>query len=188
MKKLFLIVSLVVTSITLSLGQNYRTGLGLRAAFEERESGAGFTFKTFNSSSAAFEGIIRTDFENWVAFTGLFELHKPVPDVDRLNWYYGFGGGLSVNTWNNEPVDQNNDGKINNLDLVDTNGDRITDSYEYKRGTGLGIGLDGIIGLEYTVTEIPFAFSFDWKPYFSIINNTGLHVGIFGLSVRYTLK
>jgi len=184
MKKVFLIVSLIIATATISFSQHYRTGLGVRAAFEDGGSGAGFTFKTFNSASAAFEGIIRTDFDSWVAFTGLFELHKPFPDVDKLSWYYGFGGGLSVNTWD-ERVDVNNDGVADDDDYVIKNGRRY---YEYETKSGLGIGVDGIIGIEYAITEIPFALSLDWKPYLSIIRNTGLHLDTFGLSVRYTLK
>ena len=47
------------------------------------------------------------------------------------------------------------------------------------------IGIDGIIGLEYSFTEIPINVSIDWKPVLNIIGYSGFWGDGGALSVRY---
>ena len=47
------------------------------------------------------------------------------------------------------------------------------------------LGIDGVVGLEYKIPEVPIAFSLDYKPAFDIITDAEFHFTDFGLSVKY---
>lgn len=185
MKKVYLIILLSAISI-FGFSQGYNTSLGLRL-----ESGtAGVTFKTGGGGNA-FEGIIKTDFDNWLAFTALFERYQPIQDVDNLFFYYGGGGGISISE-GSKIVDNNNDGRITESDKIilyyDSYG-RPVYGYEYKNTFNkLGLGIDGILGIEYALKSAPFAFSLDWKPYLQIYDGIDLHALEFGISIRYIIN
>ena len=134
--------------------QDYQTGIGLRAGFQQ-----GLSVKNFVGDRSAFEGILST---RWRGFqvTGLFELHRTFPDVDRLNWYYGFGA--HVGFWNGEYPSWGEPGT----------------SYTI-------VGIDGILGMEYTFEEVPVNLSLDWKPAFNIIGYQGFWGDAGAFSVRY---
>lgn len=48
-------------------------------------------------------------------------------------------------------------------------------------------GAVGELGLEYRFQNIPISLSFDWRPQLSIIEVTDLHMGGFGLNIRYVI-
>ncbi|MFP4620383.1 MAG: hypothetical protein ACLFM7_03680 [Bacteroidales bacterium] len=120
---------------------------------------SGITVKHFINEDAALEGIF--SFGRWgMNVTGLYEKHARAFDVEGLNWYYGAGGHLG--SWNDD------------YPLLKEGGEFVV------------IGVDGVIGLEYKVQEIPISFSVDYKPQ---LNFTG-YPGFWGyggaLSIRYT--
>ena len=134
---------------------DYNTAIGLRAG-----QTSGMTIKHFFNDENAFEGIIGV----WpyaLGITGLYEVHKPAFDTEGMKWYYGGGGHATFGT--------------NRIYYVYRNGDRYY--YRYSSGN-TGLGLDGILGLEYKIKPIPFAVSLDIKPFMEIDND-----GIFYLSV-----
>jgi hypothetical protein len=47
------------------------------------------------------------------------------------------------------------------------------------------LGVVGELGLEYRFKNVPIAIGADWRPGFSIIDETGFHTGGFGFNVRY---
>lgn len=47
------------------------------------------------------------------------------------------------------------------------------------------LGVVGELGLEYRFANVPISLSFDWRPALSIIEVTDLHMGGFGLNIRY---
>lgn len=49
----------------------------------------------------------------------------------------------------------------------------------------IAIGLDGIVGLEYAIPDVPLSISLDWKPAFNILGPVGLVGDEGALSVRY---
>ena len=119
----------------------------------------GITFKHFISTTDAVEGILAT---RWGGFniTGLYERHMGAFDVERLYFYYGAGAHLGF--WNGDAnpwFDDNN-------------------SYTV-------LGIDGILGLEYVFTEIPFNIGLDWKPGFNLIGYTGFWGDELALSFRF---
>ena len=119
----------------------------------------GLTVKHFISEQNALEGILST---RWGGFniTGLYEIHAQAFDTPGLKWYYGVGGHLGFWDGNNNPWFDDND------------------SYTV-------IGIDGIIGLEYSFADIPFNISLDYKPGFNIVGYSGFWGDEAALSFRY---
>lgn len=142
---------------------SYKTAIGLRAG-----ETSGLTIKQFVGSSTALEGIIGV-WSHGISATLLYEKHVPAFDVAGLNWYYGAGGHVAFEAGRR---------------LVYYRNDRY---YRYNEGN-VGLGIDGIIGMEYKIPSIPFALSLDVKPYVEVITNgrvwTSLDPGL-GIKVTF---
>lgn len=119
---------------------------------------SGLSIKHFESNKAAFEGLLTT---RWQGFdiTGLYEIHGQAFDVEHLNWYYG--GGAHLGFYNGNYVSWG------------TNGNAYT-----------VVGIDGILGIEYTFSELPINIGIDWKPALNLIGYAGLW-SEGAISVRY---
>lgn len=122
----------------------------------------GFTIKSFFSANEAVEGILSTRI-NGVNLTGLYEWHGPLGEVPNFFWY--FGGGAHVGIWNGEV-------------FIDDPG----------KGGYVGVGIDGILGMEYTFEEIPLNLSLDWKPYFNMFEHSYFVPDELALSARYIIS
>jgi len=140
-------------------GSGYSTGIGLRGGWH-----SGITAKHFISGEKAIEGIFRIGRNDW-GLVGLFEINKQAFEVLGLNWFYGAGAHIGFHR-RQYPRDKN----------------YMYSDYYYDTQTSIGI--DGILGLEYQIKEIPFTIGVDVKPYLDIINpGWGYWDGAF--SIRY---
>lgn len=156
MKKIALTIFLSAFLLSFSHAQDYNTGIGVRGGYAN-----GLTIKHFISSNTALEGILAS---RWKGFqlTGLYEIHNRAFNTERLNWYYGFGA--HVGFWD---------------------GDDTNDYWGDPGKSYTVIGIDGIIGLEYNFSEIPFNLSVDWKPAFNLSGHSGFWGDGGALSFRY---
>jgi len=154
MKKLLLTLALAICIVTISAAQDYNTGIGFRGG-----PFLGLTVKHFVGTRSALEGLLCT---RWQGFevTGLYEIHNPAFDVNRLKWYYGVGGHLGF-----------------------YNGDNTT--WGDVGNTYTVVGVDGIIGLEYSFDEIPINLSLDWKPSFSFVGYSHFFPDGAAFPIRY---
>ena len=159
MKKVFLIIFLAV-SFQMAHAQAYRTSIGLRAGIAP-----GLTVKHFTKSNTAIEGILTTRGRG-MNITGLYEWHSPLGEVENFYWYIGVGGHIGF--WDDDSY-------------LNRNHDDFTDGYTT-------IGLDGILGMEYTFNEIPLNLSLDWKPTFNIFKYSGFWGDELAISVRYVIS
>lgn len=125
---------------------NYNTAIGLRAG-----GTSGLTIKRFVGNNA-IEGIIGFA-PNAFSITGLYEIHAAAFNEPGFKWYYG-GGAHVAFTGNNY---------------------YWRDNSRYYRNTGVGLGIDGIIGLEYKINPIPIAISLDLKPFVEMNTNGGIY-------------
>jgi hypothetical protein len=119
----------------------------------------GLTVKHFLSDKYALEGILGS---RWGGFevAGLYEVEQWTGQYPALNWYWGAGAHLGTWSQGYNP--------------------RIAAAYN-----GAVIGIDGVIGIEYTFDELPLNLSLDLMPAINIIGFTGWG-GINGaLSIRY---
>lgn len=129
-----------------AMGSSYNTAIGLRGG-----ETSGLTIKHFIGGSTAIEGIIGL-WHHGINITLLFEKHASAFGVDGLNWYYGGGGHIAIQT-NSHYYGY---------------GHRRHDRYE--KGN-IGLGIDGIVGLEFKIPAVPIALSLDIKPYIEVISN-----------------
>jgi hypothetical protein len=156
MKKLIVTGLIAFCLVSISLAQDYKTGIGVRGGFED-----GLTIKHFTREKSAFEFLLASRWSGY-EITGLYEVHNQAFDVERLKWFVGFGG--HVGFWNGN----------------------YTYRYWGEQGTNYTVvGLDGILGLEYSFKDVPFNLSLDWKPAFNFIGYTGLWGDGGALSLRY---
>lgn len=126
----------------------------------------GITFKSFMSRTSALEGLLSIR-NNGFILTGLYEYQKSIKEVDGLDWYAG--GGLHIAHWNN--------------------GGHYPYVLEKDRKTSYTIvGIDLILGAEYTIKPVPFSVALDWKPAINLIGSVDWWADGFALSIRYTFK
>lgn len=123
----------------------------------------GVSIKHFFEGSNAVEGLLHSSW-NAVKLTGLYERHQPAFDEPGLQFYYGGGGHLGFFGEHYGRFD--------------------------KYNTGALLGIDGIVGLEYTVQdrEIPLNASVDWKPVLNFSPFTGFYGAEVALTVRYIFQ
>lgn len=57
-----------------------------------------------------------------------------------------------------------------------------------SNGFGSAFALRPTVGLDYKISDVPLAFSFDWRPLIGIGDNIGSEVAFFGLGVRYVIE
>jgi hypothetical protein len=139
-------------------GAGYNTGIGVRLGYYP-----GISLKHFTNSSTALEGIAHFRNSGFV-LTGLFEKHQQAFEVERLNWFYGAGlhAGL-YRQW----------------------GYYKKGYYGYKYDDpSFMFGIDGILGLEYVIEEIPFTVGFDIKPFIDLIH-PGFNFWDGAFTIRY---
>ncbi len=119
---------------------------------------SGISFKTFISGINALEFVAGTGyFGHNFNVTGYYEWQNPTDWTPNLDWF--IGPGAHIGFWNAD----------------------YTDRY----GTNLTIGLDGIIGLEYTLDDIPLNFAVGAGPSFNVTSGPGWLYWNGGFSVRY---
>jgi hypothetical protein len=153
-----LIAFIICTIVScVSFSQDYETGIGLRAGFYN-----GLTIKHFTSDKVAVEGIFSS---RWRGFevTGLYEVHNVAFNTERLKWFFGFGGHIGF--WD---------------------GDYTYEKWGRRGETYTVIGIDGIIGLEYSFELIPINIGLDWKPAYNIFGYEGFWADGSAFSIRYT--
>lgn len=156
MKKLITIIA-ICTGTGLFAQSNYNTAIGLRAG-----ETSGLTIKHFIGDQTALEGILGA-WRHGFSATLLFEKHQSISNLGALNLYYGAGGHLAFeNSYYNRYYYEN----------------RKYYYYDYYSKGGMGIGIDGIIGLEYKIPNIPVAFSLDLKPFVEFNTNGGVWTSI----------
>jgi hypothetical protein len=151
-------MAMLLFSASPLLAQNYNSGIGLRGGVSQ-----GITYKTFVNDKAAFEGILHTRWQG-VMLTGLYEIHKDIPNAKGLMWFYGFGAHLGV--WD---------------DRMDRRPPWANANQSYTI-----IGADLIIGLDYLIPNSPVNLSLDYKPAFNLIGYSGIWADGVALSLRFT--
>ena len=157
MRKVFLL-SITLLLFFLSQGQSrsansssYQTALGVKFY------PAGITLKHFFNGNNAGE-FIGYFWNRGVRFTGLYEIHGNISDVDGLKWYVGPGAHIGFYDY------------YNNNNHID----------------GTFFGIDGVLGLDFKFNGAPINISIDWQPSFEFGDYVGFTGNWGGLGIRYT--
>lgn len=139
--------------------QDYRTGIGLRGG-----PGYGLTIKQFVSATHALEGIVSPRWEGYL-ITALYEKHAITFDVNRLKYYGGAGGHVGIWNYQNNYNSNNPWVRRNERQTV--------------------VGVDLILGIEYTFTNLPFNIGVDWKPMLNLYNDGSFRADDIAFSLRF---
>jgi len=145
MKPIIFLTALVILCMTIKEGQAQAqpgTSIGIRIG-----GTSGLSAKYFYRNDKCVEGILGT-FGNGFSITGLIEKYSPVYNATGLYVYYG--GGMHLAFYNGK-------------DHFNSYFGRETD---YHKNNDVGVGINGIVGIEYRLSEnIPIAISLDLKPF-----------------------
>jgi len=141
--------------------QEYDSSLGFRIGLSSGLTGKIFfhrhgAFKTMS----AMEGIVSIRYKGFMC-TALYENHVGVFKTKGFYLYYG--GGAHIGLWDSDQV-------LWESELT---------------GRNVYTGIDGIIGLEYVIRDIPLSVGLDWKPSFNLYRETNVNIDDIALSVRY---
>ncbi len=121
----------------------YDFAIGVRAG-----GTSGITARKIIHPNSAVEGILGI-WNDGLSITGLYEKHPNAFNVNGLHWLYGAGAHVA----------------FYNANYRGYRGPAwFTENREIEDGA-VGVGIDGMAGIEYKVPEIPLAFSFDLKPF-----------------------
>ena len=149
-------IVLLIFGLNVSLkAQDYQWGVGVRLG-----PSAGITAKYSLSDYGYLDGILHFRWHG-MQLTGLYEIHAPAFDVNDLYWFYG--GGAHLGFWD-EPHNH-----------------PFYDDYD----SHALIGIDGIIGMEYYIRDIPFTIGLDYKPSLNFFDYFGFFADELGITLRY---
>ena len=143
---------------------SYTTAIGVRGA-----GTSGFTVKHFTRNTRAIEGILGF-YPNAFSATVLLEKYANAFDTPGLNWYYGAGGHIAATNNKYQRKYQRDE------------------YWGYRRDDGdIGLGVDGIVGIEYKINEIPIAISLDAKPFLEVTTSGNIFMALDpGLGIKVT--
>ena len=122
---------------------------------------ASLSVKHFVQQNNAIEGLLAF-WESGNRLTGLYEIHGDINNAAGLKWY--IGPGAHIGSWNDT-------WKKNNP----------------TRESGMVVGVDGILGLDFKFKNIPLNMSIYWQPSINLIGYQYFESGWGGLGIRYTL-
>ncbi len=120
------------------------------------------SFKLFLAKSNAIEVNAYLYRHSTMRLTAMYQHYMKIKPLPAFRWY--FGGGLHVSYASN-------------------NGAHIA-----NQAIGLGVGVDGCIGVDYKFPKLPVNISFDWQPSLNLVNGFIWDEGYGGIGIRYVLK
>jgi len=94
---------------------------------------------------------------------------------------YGYGNGLNVTGLYEI---HNQAFNVDNLKWYYGFGAHLG-TYNANNVSDFVLGVDGILGIEYSFTEAPISIGLDWNPYINLIGNTEFLPQSGALSIRY---
>ncbi len=119
---------------------------------------SGVTFKTFIKSTNALEFVAGAGYYGHnLNITGYYLWQYPTNWTPGLDWYAGPGAHLGF--WN--------------------------EYYQDKYSTNVIMGFDGILGLEYTLDDIPLSFALGVGPTLNLTSGPDWYYYNAGISVRF---
>ncbi len=160
MEKSLLLIPVFVLCCLTSQAQTYQKAIGVRLGYP-----LSLSYKTFVNEKSAVEVFAGTrgfSGYRWFSVSGAYQIHQPLSaaKTDGLNFYYG--AGASAYFWSFDS------------DLIDE--------------STTTVGLQGYLGLDYSLKNSPINITVDWIPTLFIGGfGSGFGAGYGSLSVRYIL-
>jgi hypothetical protein len=170
MRKIAIILLLV--SFTGSVySQIYEKQVGMRLGVT-----SGITGKIIKNDRTAIEGTLGFR-EGGIQLYGLVESYHPLIKTNTTHWMIYFGGGAHM-------------GYINGYNRVRRWSNTSGYYYEEQRIAGMVIGIDGVIGTDYTFNKVPITLSFEFKPFLELQDFRTFDVNFWdvGFGIKYSFK
>ncbi len=158
MKKILLLGIITLALTQLTKAQNLTSTY--QTAVGVKFYPTAISVKHFIADTKAVEGL-GYFYRDGLRVTGLYELHYDINSVEGLKWYVG--PGAHIGFWNDAWKKENP-----------------------NRNSSIVIGIDGVLGLDYKIKDVPLNISFDWQPSLNIVGYTYFEAGWGGLAIRYT--
>lgn len=162
-KKILLLISISLISVSPVLAQRYGTAFGVRLGNSEVSRTLGLTVKQRILDRVTLEGILQSDFSKNTTFSILAQKHQPIISK-RFNYYYG--GGIAFGK--EESFVKN----------------RETNQIIHTYGNST-VGVDFIAGIELTLANA--VISLDYKPNINLSGREEFYRGQVGISARTVL-
>ena len=158
MRKFVFFLSMFLLTIGLKAQDNQRS-IGIRGGLS-----SGFEYRVFTSEYSSYKALLSTR-DRGIQLVGLKEFHEPglFDFCDQLNLVYGFGLHVGYERWND-----------------------YHSYYYWETRSAPVVGLDGLIGAEYTFPEVPLTLGFEAKPFFDVFGRKIFRVQPFDFA--FTLK
>jgi len=185
----YIVPALIFSSLTLTSVSNaqvmktgggwgippYITAIGLRGGNE-----GGISIKRFIKNETALEGMMTSSFSyGGFKLSGFYEKQKTFTGSKKLDFFYGIGAHAGI-------YDGNYYGQRTYADgYYDKKGEFYSANFIHNYPT---LGIDGIVGLEYRFSRIPFTLGLDVKPYVDLIGWGSGHYADAAFSLRYILN
>jgi hypothetical protein len=120
--------------------------------------GLAATYKKMLKNNKAWEAQAMF-WDKGARFVALYEFHFYNLDAaGRLAWYVGPGAHIGF----------------------------YKNKFQESYNSSADIGIDGVIGVDYKIKNIPINLSLDWQPSISLIGKSNTSPALGGLAVRYT--
>ena len=165
MKKLLLFVNILMLA-TLSYGQSYGSGIGLKSITSDGPFGGfGINYKTAIGGGSALDLTVGGG-SNHLAAQLLYEWQKETGWTNGLDWYIGVGGTLGA--WSSKYY-------WNDINYYDR---------------GLFLAADAVIGLDFNLkpnTGVPIIISLEAGPSIGVINSRNFRINS-ALILRYIIN
>lgn len=162
MKKILLFTFLLLG--TTLFAQNYGLGIGIKSGYPGYGA---INFKKNSSTDLAIDALFGFNFgsSGYLYAQCLFEKNKNIVNTSGVNWY--IGAGPSVGIW--------------------TNGGGYYSNKKGKTYTSPWISVDGVIGLEYTMSSVPLNLAIEGGIGANVFPYTNVH-GIGNIAIRYVVN
>jgi len=137
---------------------------------------SGITGKVIKEDRVAIAGIF--GFRNGgVQIYGLLESYHPIIKTNTQRWMMYFGGGGHI-------------GYIDGYNRVRRWSNTSGYYWEEQRTSGAVIGIDGVVGTEYTFNKVPITISLQFKPFLELQSFQKFKVGFWdvGFGITYSFK
>lgn len=120
--------------------------------------GLAVTYKDMLRNNKAWEAQAMF-WDKGARFVALYEFHfYNLDNAGRIAWYVGPGAHIGF----------------------------YKSKFQESYNSSADIGIDGVIGLDYKIKNVPINLSLDWQPSISVVGKSTASPALGGLAVRYT--
>lgn len=154
-----------------AFSQVYEKQVGIRLGVTSGISG-----KVIKDDRTAIEGLLGFR-DGGIQMNVLLESYHPLIKTNTTHWMMYFGGGGHV-------------GYVDGYNRVRRWSNTSGYYYEEQRISGPVIGIDGVIGTDYTFNKVPITLTIEFKPYLEFQDFQHFQVNFwdFGFGIKYSFK